>query len=105
MQGVMQRVRVGSACLTVLLWALVVGLPALAYASPPDPSWFRGVYDDADFDDIVCLIIASSGLVDAISSTSRSPHFVLAAAELPQNERSTASFSLTSPQPRAPPDL
>src|SRR5262245_63238836 len=105
MQGVMQRVRVGSACLKVLLWALVVGLPLLTYASPPDPSWFRGVYDDADFDDIVCLIIASSGLVDAISSTSRSPHFVLATAELPQNERSTASFSLTSPQPRAPPDL
>jgi len=101
----MQRVRAGSACLTVLLGALVVGLPTLAYASPPDPSWFRGVYDDADFDDIVCLIIASSGLVDGISSTSRSPHFVLSPAELLQNERSTGSFPLTSPHPRAPPAL
>ena len=95
----------GSGWLTFLLCALVVALPALAYASPPDPSWVRGVYDDADFDDIVCLIIASSGLVDGMASASRSPLFILAQAEPPQNERPVAFFTLTSLQPRAPPAL
>ena len=86
-----------------LLCVLIVALPILAYASPPDPSWVRGVYDDADFDDIVCLIISSSWLVDEIGSASRSPHFVLTRTELPKTAGSIASSPLTSPQPRAPP--
>jgi len=89
--------------LACLLLAFIGGLPILAYASPSDPSWVRGVSDDADFDDIVCLIIASSALVDDIGAASRSPHFMLTNAALPQNERSIPSSSLTSPQPRAPP--
>jgi len=99
----MPRFRAGSASFACLLVALIVGLPILAYASPPDPSWGHGVYDDADFDDIVCLIIASSGLVEDICAASPAPLFVLTDAELPPNERSIASSSLTSPQPRAPP--
>ena len=99
----MSRFRVGSPCFACLLVALIVGLPILASASPPDPSWGHGVYDDADFDDIVCLIIASSWLVEDICAVSQSPHFILTNAELPQNEHSIASSSLTSPQPRAPP--
>jgi hypothetical protein len=31
-------------------------LPALAFASPPDPSWIAGIYDGADGDDIVNLV-------------------------------------------------
>jgi len=31
-------------------------LTALAYASPPDPSWIPGIYDDADYDDVVLLL-------------------------------------------------
>jgi hypothetical protein len=52
---------------------------------------------------IVCLIIASSGLVQDISAASRSPHFTLTDAELPTNERSIVSSLLTSRHPRAPP--
>ena len=102
-ESTMPRFRAGSACFACLLFALIVGLPVLAYASPPDPSWGHGVYDDADFDDIVCLIIASSGLVEDICAASPAPHFTLTDAELPPNERSIASSSPTSPQPRAPP--
>ena len=53
------------------LRALVVGvvltltsaLPILAQASPPDPSWIPGIYDDADFDDVVTLVVMGTGIL------------------------------------------
>jgi hypothetical protein len=42
--------------------ALVL-LPAIAFASPPDPSWIVGIYDDADGDDIVTLIAQTAAAV------------------------------------------
>jgi len=41
----------------VLLLALVVaGLTPLASLQPPDPTWFAGLWDDGDFDNVVLLI-------------------------------------------------
>lgn len=37
---------------------VLTALPSLAYASPPDPSWIPGLYDDADYDDVVVLVTA-----------------------------------------------
>jgi len=31
-------------------------LPPLAHASPPDPSWIAGFWDEADYDDIVLAV-------------------------------------------------
>ena len=45
-----------------LLLAGMVGLVSLAYASPPDPLWKPGIYDDADFDDVVIEVVALTGL-------------------------------------------
>lgn len=47
--------------LTLAVPALLVALglamlPALAYASPADPSWVTGVWDGADSDDVVVLV-------------------------------------------------
>lgn len=47
----------------VLLVALVTLTP-LAYASPPDPTWVSGVFDDDDSDDVVFLITSSTVAVD-----------------------------------------
>jgi hypothetical protein len=47
--------------LVASLGMLVGVLPALAYGSPPDPSWIQGVYDDADYDDVVTLAISTNG--------------------------------------------
>jgi hypothetical protein len=101
----MRRRRLGPAPLTFLLCALIGTLSVLAYASPPDPSWVRGVYDDADFDDVVCLIIANAGLVDAAAAVYGRPDFVLIRAEVSPDDRSVAPFSSSSSQPRAPPAL
>jgi len=38
-----------------IIVALIL-LPAIAFASPPDPSWIAGIYDGADGDDIVSLV-------------------------------------------------
>ena len=51
-----------------VLLALVVLLAAtvpLAYASPPDPIWIGGVYDDDDLDDVVVLITWAVGIVES----------------------------------------
>jgi hypothetical protein len=37
---------------------LLFFLPALAYATPTDPTWIGGLYDDADYDDIIILVHA-----------------------------------------------
>src|SRR5439155_1674073 len=42
--------------LAMLLFAAVVVLPAMAHASPPDPSWVAGLWDDADYDDVVLAV-------------------------------------------------
>ena len=52
--------RVSSTLLPVVL-ALIV-LPAVAFASPPDPSWIAGIYDGADGDDIVTLVYETAGV-------------------------------------------
>src|SRR5262252_3130128 len=41
-------------------------LPAIAFASPPDPSWIAGIYDGADGDDIVTLIYETAGSNPAV---------------------------------------
>ena len=46
------------------LWLLALGLvvsltvlPTLCHASPPDPTWVAGLYDDADHDDVVVEVV------------------------------------------------
>jgi hypothetical protein len=47
--------------LVPLLGLALLTLVALAHASPPDVTWQPGVYDDADFDDVITLITLLSG--------------------------------------------
>jgi len=57
--------RLSSPLLPVVL-ALIL-LPAVAFASPPDPSWIAGIYDGADADDIVNFVYETAG-VEAAST-------------------------------------
>src|SRR5215475_12434122 len=43
-------------------------LPAIAFASPPDPSWIAGIYDGADGDDIVSLVYETFAASAAVPS-------------------------------------
>jgi hypothetical protein len=40
----------------LILFSALVGIIPLAHASPPDPSWIPGIYDNADSDDVVGLV-------------------------------------------------
>jgi hypothetical protein len=51
---------------TMLLVLLIIVPVTLAHASPPDQTWLAGVYDQADFDDVVCLLTSA---LDATDST------------------------------------
>src|SRR5215470_3150825 len=55
-----------STCLPIVV-ALIL-LPTIAFASPPDPSWIAGIYDDADGDDIVSLVYETSAASAAAPS-------------------------------------
>src|SRR5215831_2329862 len=87
------------------LCGLISSLSVLAYASPPDSSWVRGVYDDADFDDVVCLILANTGLGDDSAPVEGRPDFILLRAEVPPDDPSVAHFSLSASRPRSPPTI
>ena len=45
--------------LILLLLASLTGLFPLAAASPSDPAWIPGIYDGADYDDVVSLVTSS----------------------------------------------
>ncbi|HEV8532569.1 MAG TPA: hypothetical protein VGT00_14205 [Methylomirabilota bacterium] len=99
----MRSRRLGSTFLALLLVGIVGILTPIAQASPPDPSWIRGMYDDGDFDDVIGLITFGSGLVAEIVRLEIRPELhVLTAILTPDDER-VPPLSLASAQPRAPP--
>ena len=91
-----------SALLLVLI-ALLSILPALAEASPPDQSWLAGVYDDADYDDVVLAILESVALVELHSPHDSQIDEAPVAVVLPSDERVHVAPRRSSNPPRAPP--
>jgi len=45
----------------MLVVGTLVALVPLAHASPPDPNWISGLYDDADHDDAVLAVTEGVG--------------------------------------------
>ena len=58
--------------LIVALTATLFALVPLAAATPVDPTWIAGLYDNGDHDDVVLAITDSAGL-QAIDSSNDSP--------------------------------
>lgn len=87
----------------LLLLLPIGGLTALAYASPPDPSWIRGIYDGADYDDVVEMIAsAAEATAPALLVDLRPiPRLVVSAPQLAEDPVPTLPFSPL--HSRAPP--
>jgi hypothetical protein len=49
-----------------LLTALVISVVCLAHASPPDPTWIPGIYDNGDFDEAVLAVLSIDGTTTTI---------------------------------------
>ena len=93
------RVRFWVAVLTVALAAV---LRPLAQASPADPLWIAGFYDNADFDDVVSLLAAYSGVNTAGLAFQR-PVPRIPEAVVEDLDRSTGTALGLSTLTRAPP--
>src|SRR5262245_53569503 len=64
---------------SVTLLALLVIVPVtLEHASPPDQTWLAGVYDQADFDDVVGLLTSALDATDSTAAPEAGACFVLA---------------------------
>ena len=76
---------------------------ALAQASPPDQTWIAGLYDNADYDDVVLSITSAVGAVDSL--TCRHTGFVqtVVAFIIPGEEGPVPISSFGSASTRAPP--
>jgi hypothetical protein len=89
--------------LALLLLLPVAALTPLAYASPPDPSWIRGIYDDADYDDVVVMITSAAAATAPVLllDLRQAPPLVGPAPQLADDPVPTPALS--SLQSRAPP--
>jgi hypothetical protein len=56
--------RAATLALLVMLLAVLVALTPLAYATPPDPVWVSGFFDDNDNDNGVFLVTSSLVAID-----------------------------------------
>ena len=53
----------GRANVFTAVLSLLALLP-LAHASPPDPTWIAGIYDDADLDEAVAAVTNADALIE-----------------------------------------
>ena len=86
-----------------LLVSLLLTLMPMAWASPVDPGWTKGIYDDGDHDDVMNYLTSNAFGIpvlpvhDAISSCA------FAILDVPQDRGHIASPALSLHPPRAPP--
>ena len=86
-----------------LLVGLMVVLAPMAWASPVDPSWIKGIYDGGDFDDVVTYLTSGTVAIPALPVIELLPVLAFLPADSVPDERIGASTPLSSNSPRAPP--
>src|SRR5215472_12538175 len=90
--------------LSAMLLVLLIIIPVtLAHASPPDQTWLAGVYDQADFDDVVGLLTSALEATDSTAAPEAGACFTLAPKLCPPAVAWPASAPAYSAPPRAPP--
>jgi len=91
----------GRAISVWLIFALLSIVP-LAHASPPDSLWIAGIYDDADFDDVVGTVVSEQASVELFWAPSGRP-IVLAVIPSLNDSRFVPSVLQSQLSVRAPP--
>src|SRR5262245_60421102 len=81
----------------------VCALAPLANASPPDPSWIRGLYDGADYDDVVILITSVAGTSAPNVPGALSPLMLLRATASLCSDRRHSFLAVSAHLTRGPP--
>ncbi len=89
--------------LVLSLLGPLIGLVPLAYASPPDPAWISGLYDDADYDDVVVVATSMKAPEEPAPLPVIAPITMLLAVLCVTEAPGTPSPALPAFQTRAPP--
>jgi hypothetical protein len=89
--------------LALLLLACLISITPLADASPPDPTWVVGLYDDADGDGIVVSLTSVAWGVELTPPVSLLPLFVAVPFAPPDRPHLVCSDIRPTPPGRAPP--
>ena len=87
----------------LLLGLVLLALTPLAHASPPDQTWLGGLYDDADYDDVVVLVTAGTAWVGPDLHLDLQPTLMLVAHALTGSGRIEHGHPASAVRPRAPP--
>jgi hypothetical protein len=85
------------------LVGVLVCLRVLAYASPPDPTWIGGFWDDDDYDDVIIHITAKFSGVETVPGCSVQAHWVLVWVVPLDNESFFPNPVIPRHLPRGPP--
>lgn len=88
---------------TLLLVLTVAGLTPLAWLHPPDPTWFAGLWDNADFDDVVLFIYSIAADLPAPPAGLRTAGDVVALIYL--SAPAKPALAAASAPSRAPPHV
>ena len=97
------RRRVPTVVVLVALLATLVALTSLAYATPPDPTWVSGFFDDDDNDDGVFLVTSSLAAIDPFPLCRWTPFPAFGSAVALDDLRWPPSQIASSADARAPP--
>ena len=92
---------------TILVAVVVVAVAGLASASPPDPTWIPGYWDDADYDDAILALLAIEGLAVEPVDTPASAEVVQPLPVAPRPPTPSPAIETghsRSPPPAATPD-
>jgi len=89
--------------LLVVLTLILATLTALAHATPPDPTWISGLYDNADYDDVIILATSETSLTTESPTPAREP-FRIPVDHVPfAATQGVTDPDLLRPVPRGPP--
>ncbi len=80
----------------------LLALAAFAYARPPDPTWVGGLYDNADYDDIVMAVYGMDAAPELPTPPVPKP-FLAVIGAVPAGPAELARAPLRASPVRAPP--
>jgi len=84
---------------------LLAALVPLAHASPPDPLWIPGIYDAADLDEVVVVVLTAVARAADTRMVTFAPPERAGAAVVAGEVRPSAGTSPSTASVRAPPDV
>lgn len=95
--------RSGTVMIAMLLIVAAAALLPLAYADPPDPTWFGGYWDDDDHDDVVLAVVRTVASTDRPAVFEPPAELLPVSVSLPVVPRIVIASADDPDQPRAPP--